>query len=334
MIRRSRLAEAAARAGVAVLTLAMLAVPTVTFVYVKHRVELGAQEPAPRLPPLAPALADQFAQAADGPPAFVVLGYHDIIATMPHPDRWAQNGRRVSISAATFASHLRMLRLAGYRSVSAGEVADFLNDRGSMPRRAVLIAFDGARWRDWTYADPILQAYGFHATIFIDPATVRSRRGVSLSWLALRALARTGRWSVGVAGTRESVRVGSGDARGSALLSRRWMPAAGRAETVAEFQERVRATSDRQRQAIAENGLGDPRLFSYPFQPLYPLDPDDFAELNSTVAASFAGALLSLAQDETANRGWALRRVLPRIEVYSTTTDEMLFNRIQNLAIA
>jgi hypothetical protein len=330
--RRARLGKALTHLGIAAITLAMLAVPTMTYVYVRHRVALGAQEPAPRLVPLAPALAEQFTRGADRTPSFVVLGYHDIIAGRPRIDGEVRDGRRVSISAASFAAHLRMLRLAGYRSVSAAEVADYLNDRGPLPLRAVLIAFDGARWRDWTHADPILEAYGFHATIFIDPATVRSRRGMSLSWLALRALARSGRWSVGVAGTGASVQTSGGGARGSALLSRQWLRDAGRVENTAEFRERIRTISDRQRHAIVENGLPDPRLFSYPFQPLYPLDSDDFAELNGAVTVSFAGALLSLAQDETVDREWAARRVLPRIEVYSTTTDEMLFNRIQNLA--
>jgi hypothetical protein len=328
--RRFRPAEAAARLGVAILTLAMLAVPTMTYVYVRHRVQLGAQEAAPQLRPLAPALRHEFGQGTGGA-SFVVLGYHDIVAALPHTDGWAQEGRRVSISADAFAAHLRMLRLAGYRSVTAAEVADFLHDRAALPLRAVLIAFDGARWRDWTHADPILEAWGFHATIFIDPATVRSRRGMSLSWLALRALAKTGRWSVGVAGTQASVRLGNGG-QGSALLSRRWLDDAGRPETPAEFQERVRTAVDHQRHEIVANGLPDPRLFSYPFQPLYPLDSDDFAALNSSVTVSFAGALLSLAQDETVDRDWVARRVLPRIEVYSSTTDEMLHNRIQNLA--
>jgi biofilm PGA synthesis lipoprotein PgaB len=320
------------RLGIAVLTIAMLAVPTMSYRYVRQRVQLGAQQPAPRLAPLAPALEREFTAAARGPAAFVVLGYHDLVPNLPRADAHALDGRRVSIRVASFVAQLRMLRLAGYQSVTAAEVADFVNVHGTLPRRAVLIAFDGARWRDWSYADPALAAYGFRATIFIDPATVRSRRGVSLSWLALRALVKTGRWSVGVAGTQTSVPISAGGTRGSALLYRQWLPAAGRAETTAEFQERIGTILDRQRHAIVEQGLPDPRLFSYPFQPLYPLNTADLADLTKTMTVSFAGALLSLAQDESVDPAWAARRVLPRMEVYSGTTDEMLFNRIQNLA--
>lgn len=329
---RSSLLRAATRLGIAALTVAMLAVPALTYGYVRQRVQLGAQAAVPRLAPLAPDLAREFAAAARGPSSFVVLGYHDVVANLTRPKASTADGRHVSVSVASFAAHLRMLRLAGYRSVSAAEVADFVNGRGTLPRRAVLIAFDGARWRDWSYADPTLKAYGFQATIFIDPATVRSRRGVSLSWLALRTLAKTGRWSIGVAGTQASVPIGAGDERGSALLSRRWLPAAGRAETSAEFQERIRSILDRERHAIVRQGLPDPRLLSYPFQPLYPLNSANLAELTGAMAVSFAGALLSLAQDESVDAEWVARRVLPRIEVYRSTTDEMLFNRIQNLA--
>jgi biofilm PGA synthesis lipoprotein PgaB len=322
------------RLGIAVLTIAMLAVPTMSYRYVRQRVQLGAQQAPPELAPLAPALDREFTAAARGPGSFVVLGYHDIVPNLPRADARAVDGRRVSVGVASFVAQLRMLRLAGYRSVTAAEVADFVNVHGVLPPRAVLIAFDGARWRDWSYADPALAEYGFRATIFIDPATVRSRRGVTLSWLALRALVKTGRWSVGVAGTQSSVPISAGGARGSALLYRQWLPDSGRAETTAEFQDRVRTSLDRQRHAIVEQGLPDPRLFSYPFQPLYPLNNADLTALTETMAVSFAGALLSLAQDESVDAAWAARRVLPRIEVYSSTTDEMLFNRIQNLATA
>ena len=318
--------------AIAVLTIAMLAVPTLTYVYVRERVQLGAQQSAPRLGPLAPALEREFA-AARSTPSFVVLGYHDLIKSRPG-DEQEPDGRRVSVSVTAFAAHLRMLRVAGYRSVSAAEVADFVTGHGVLPRRAVLIAFDGARWRDWSYADPALEAAGFQATIFIDTASVRSRRGVSLSWLALRKMTETGRWSVGVAGTRASVTTDAAGTRASALLAHRWLPHAERPETTGEFQQRIKADVDAQRQTVIEQGLPAPRLYSYPFQPRYPLDSARLAELNGTVTAGFAGAVLSLVQDESVDAGWVAERVLPRIEVYSSTTDEMLFNRIQNLATA
>jgi len=327
---RARPFAVASWLAIAVLTIAMLAVPTLTYVYVRERVQLGSQQSPPRLAPLAPALRREFT-AARSTPSFVVLGYHDVLKGLPRRDP-EEDGRRVSVSVAAFVAHLRMLQVAGYRSVSAAEVADFVTGHGVLPRRAVLIAFDGARWRDWSYADPALAAAGFRATIFIDPASVRSRRGVSLSWLALRAMVKTGRWSVGVAGTRASVAVDAAGTRASALLARRWLPEGGRAETAAEFQRRVKAGVDAQRQTVIEQGLPAPRLYSYPFQPRYPLDSARLAELNGTVTAGFAGAVLSLVQDESADARWVAKRVLPRIEVYSSTTDEMLFNRIQNLA--
>ena len=311
------------------MTLAVLAVPTFTYLYVKQRVQLGEQIPAPVLPPLAPATEARFRAAAAGGESFVVLGYHDLVESLP--DGAPVSGRRVSVTVAAFAAHLRMLRLAGYESVSADRVADVVDGKGVLPRRAVLIAFDGARWRDWSRADPVLAEYGYRATIFVDPATVRTRRGTTLSWRALKRMAGSGRWSVGVAGTRATVPVGNGLAA-SALLARSWLEEQKRMETTAEYAYRIRTTIDRQRHEIVAHGIDDPRLFSYPFQPLYPLKPADLTRLNATVTDSFEAAALTLAEDQSADQAWLSQRVLPRLEIYSSTTDEMLLNRIQNLA--
>lgn len=317
------------RLAAVVVTLAVLAVPTFTYLYVKQRVQLGEQVPAPDLPGLPDHVVSRYRAAAADGGSFVVLGYHDLVDTLP--PTVAPTGRRVSVTVAQFASHLRMLRLAGYEPVSADQVADVVDGHGALPRRAVLIAFDGARWRDWSRADPVLQAYGFRAVIFIDPGTVRTRRGTTLSWRALKRMADSGRWSIGVAGSRETVQVSDGRSA-SALLAHRWLADRKRSETNDEYTRRISLVLDRQRHAIVAHGIEDPRLFSYPFQPLYPLEPVDLARLNATVTRSFEAAALTLAEDEQADQAWLRQRMLPRLEIYSSTTDDMLLNRIQNLA--
>ncbi|WP_433304333.1 polysaccharide deacetylase family protein [Actinoplanes sp. CA-030573] len=317
------------RLAAVTVTLATLGVPTATYLYVKERVQLGEQQPAPSPPALSPAAQARFRAASTSGRSFVVLGYHDLVdsvaATTP------SGGRRVSVSATAFAAHLRMLRLAGYRSVSAAEVAEVVNGRGALPPHAVLLTFDGARWRDWSYADPILKAYGFQATVFVDPATVLTQRGTTLSWRVLRRMTGSGRWSVGVAGTKDTVEIGPGRAA-SALLGRRWLTDRNRPETAAAYGGRIQASIDRQRRTVVAHGLAEPRLFSYPFQPRYPLPPDQLTSLTRVVTGSFDAATLTLAGDTTADEAWLKKRILPRLEIYGSTTDEMLFNRIQNLA--
>jgi hypothetical protein len=229
-----------------------------------------------------------------------------------------------------------MLALAGFRSISASEAVAFVTQGTPLPARAVLITFDGANVRDWTHADPILARYGFRASILVDPATVGAPgRPSSLSWPALRAMAGTGRWSVGVAGTVAAVGVDGAGRKGSALLTHRWLPASHRVETGAEFTARVRQGLAGARRTILDEGLPAPVIFSYPFQPGYPLDrvASTFAELVSAVDAMFAVSVLTNMPDRAADTGWVAKRVLPRMEVYGPTTDRVLFARIRDASV-
>jgi biofilm PGA synthesis lipoprotein PgaB len=321
--------------GVAVTTLAALAVPTLTFVYVRDRVQVGAQVsdlPAPAA--LTPQQRDRYASFSKGSAStMVVLGYHDVVkAARPAA---AVPGRRVSVSAANLAAQLRMLRLAGFESVSAAEVVKYVLNGASLPRRSVMITFDGARVRDWTYADRILDGYGYRATVFVDPTIVdTAARGTTLSWAQLRALVGSGRWSVGVLPSllAEPVVVDASGRKESGALAHRWLTDQRRTETTEEFKARVHAELTRSRQKIVNEGLPPPMLLSYPFQAGYPLDRVSpvFGELATAVQALFSAGVLTSATDEVSDAQWVGRRLLPRIEVYGSTTDEVLFTRIRD----
>jgi hypothetical protein len=321
------------RLGVAATTLAALAVPTLTYVYVRDRVQVGAQVSAVAPPAeLTDTQKARYAAFASGlAPSIVVLGYHDVVKT----ERTPGTGRRVSISAATLASHLRMLRLSGFTSVTDSDLVKYVLNGGSLPTRAVLITFDGARVRDWTYADGLLRDYGFRATVFVDPSIVDdASRGTTLSWAQLRAMAGTGRWSVGVLPSTlaEPVAVGAGGRQESGLVAHRWLPDQRRTETSAEFTERIRVELVRARQKIVDEGLPSPILLSYPFQAGYPLDRvnETFGELATAVHALFSASVLSTSSDEVGGPKWVGRRLLPRLEVYGSTSEELLFARIRD----
>jgi hypothetical protein len=320
---------------VAATTVVALAVPTLTFVYVRDRVQVGAQ--ARDLPEPPPLSAEQrsryisFSQHATS--SIVVLGYHDVVRAEPPAATVA--GRRVSVSAANLAAHLRMLRTAGFESASAAQVTDYVLNGASLAPRSVLLTFDGSRVRDWTYADRILATYGFRATVFIDPTIVdRATRGTSLSWAQLRTMVGTGRWSVGVRPSALAEPVAADDraGQGSGLVTHRWLADQGRAENSDEFTVRVRAELTSARQQIVDEGLPPPILFAYPFQAGYPLDrvTQPFGELAAVVHALFSVSVLTLAPDEVGGSQWIGRRMLPRIQVYGSTSDDVLFARVRD----
>jgi peptidoglycan/xylan/chitin deacetylase (PgdA/CDA1 family) len=319
----------AARFGVAAATVTVLAVPTVTFAYVRTRVQVGVRDAAADAGPLSD--ADRAVFAGWSAAAFVVLGYHDLLspdgATEPPPS----DGRRLSVDAATFAAHLRMLKLAGFQSVTAKQVQDHVTHGTPLPARAVLITFDGARARLWSQADPLLKEYGFHAVVFVDPAFVGRAKGTALTWPTLRKMAGTGRWSVGVAAPNGTVATDADGSRASALVAHEWLDRQHRSETTAEFTSRVRDSIDRSRRKLGNEGLTGADLLSFPFQPGFPLTRvrSAFAELVTAAGASFPASVLTTSPDDAVDPTWTGKRVLPRIEVYRATTDRLLFARIK-----
>jgi hypothetical protein len=250
-------------------TLAVLASPALTYRYLETEVQTSARQAAPALPPLSSHERSSFA-AARSRRSFAVLGYGG-----------------GSISVVGFATHLRMLSVAGYHSVNARQVVDALDGRHPLPGRAVLIAFDGAHPRTWTHADPVLARYGFSAAVFVDPAEVGRRR--YLTWNELFTMGRSGRWSVEV-----------GMAPGRLLPD----------GAESGYLRRIGGVLGRARAAVVDHGLPMPLLFSYPFP-----------------AARFAGLMdvvNRFFQAGVASDSRAARRVLPRSVVAAGITDRTL----------
>jgi peptidoglycan/xylan/chitin deacetylase (PgdA/CDA1 family) len=72
-----------------------------------------------------------------------------------------------TMQTAVFAAQMAQLKAAGYKTISTGDLADWLAGRSSLPAKAVLISFDDGYASVYEEAWPILRAYGFKATVFI-----------------------------------------------------------------------------------------------------------------------------------------------------------------------
>ena len=172
---------------------------------------------------------------------------------------------------------------------------------GSLPKHAVLIAFDGGRVRDWTVADSLLARYDYSGVALIDPALIAGRGLGNLSWTQLDQMTSSGRWSVALDFSNPSATVAldAAGATGPALLEHAWLPSAGRAETTDEFEARVRDTLAGEIADIANHGLAGPRLLMYPFDPTYPLSraQTGFNELTSVVNSMVGAGLLRVSPD-------------------------------------
>ncbi len=85
-----------------------------------------------------------------------VLLYHSI----------ADDGGRLSMSAAEFEKQLAWLKANGYQSVLPDQVDGFLQSK-KIPARRVVISFDDGFKDNYHTALPLLEKYGFRAAFFI-----------------------------------------------------------------------------------------------------------------------------------------------------------------------
>lgn len=86
-----------------------------------------------------------------------ILTYHSI----------DEGGSVVSTSPQTFCGQMRFLSESSFKVVSLGEVATAVRERRALPPNAVAITFDDGYRSVYTEAFPVLDRYGFTATVFL-----------------------------------------------------------------------------------------------------------------------------------------------------------------------
>lgn len=83
-----------------------------------------------------------------------------------------QEGNANILSPETFARHMALLRECGYTPVTLQTLAAYGAGSGDLPEKPVVITFDDGYYSNYEYAFPILEEYGFPATIFVIGASV------------------------------------------------------------------------------------------------------------------------------------------------------------------
>ena len=94
-----------------------------------------------------------------------------------------------NISKANFEAHLRFLKKQGFQVVTLSEALSYLTQRSTIEKMVCLTVDDGFN-SFYENAFPLLQQYGFKATVFINTASVGSPD--YMDWEALRELQEAG----------------------------------------------------------------------------------------------------------------------------------------------
>jgi len=115
-------------------------------------------------------------------------GYRTVPILCYH--RVGPRASRMVMAPATFAAQLEFLARNDYRVIRLRDVADFLEGRGELPQRAVVITFDDGHVSAYQHAYPLLKKYGFPATFFLYTDFLNTAEG--LNWPQIREMAASG----------------------------------------------------------------------------------------------------------------------------------------------
>lgn len=125
--------------------------------------------------------------------ALPILMYHGI---SNDPERTSAY-YKVNTSPAVFERQMAFLKEGGYQTIALSEAVRLLNRREPVGRNRVVISFDDGYRNFYTHAFPILQKYGFTATMFLPTAYIGSTRGSfkgveCMTWNETRELRKAG----------------------------------------------------------------------------------------------------------------------------------------------
>ncbi len=94
-----------------------------------------------------------------------VLLYHHILPDeYKNTDHW--RGNDITIATSEFRRHLQMLTDGGYNVVTADEVVAYVRGEILLPDKSIMLCFDDGYRSNTYFAAPILDEFGFKATVF------------------------------------------------------------------------------------------------------------------------------------------------------------------------
>jgi len=97
----------------------------------------------------------------------MVRGVQKVIALYYH--RIAPVRDRLSCPPELFEDQLRVLKRAGYQSISLSELREFLKGKPLSVEKPIILTFDDGFIDFWAHAFPLLEKYQFQAVVFLVP---------------------------------------------------------------------------------------------------------------------------------------------------------------------
>ena len=194
-----------------------------------------------------------------------VLVYHGVIAD----PNWRPDG--VNVSVGEFRDQMFALERDGWETITMKDYLDFVQGKKQLPEKSFLLTFDDGRKDSYYNGDPILQAVGYNAVMFV--ITGRSlgpgneTQPFHLSRIELQKMAVSGHWEMGshTQNGHGTIPIDAKGDQGHFLSNLMWLPNQHRLETVDEYKKRVTDDLLAARGDIEEElGVQSPS-FAYPY---------------------------------------------------------------------
>ena len=115
--------------------------------------------------------------------AAVILQYHHVSEKLPAV---------TSVSSETFKSHLQYLKTNNFNVVPLDTLLNHLKEGKTVNANTVAITFDDGYDNNITDAAPILEAFNYPYTIFVNPQLIDEQQSYVMTWDQLRTLAKRG----------------------------------------------------------------------------------------------------------------------------------------------
>lgn len=97
----------------------------------------------------------------------------------------------MTVTVAAFEEQMKLLKDAGYHVITMDQFFDFLDFKGQLPKKSVVLTIDDG-WRSaYDLAFPILKKYGYPATLFVYTDLITGSKK-TLSWDLLLEMSNKG----------------------------------------------------------------------------------------------------------------------------------------------
>lgn len=118
-------------------------------------------------------------------------GYQTVPVLSYHNFSPGRSTNRMTVTKAAFEEQMRLLKDKEYRVITLDQLLDFVNFKGQIPKKSVVITIDDG-WRSaFEIALPILKKYGYPATFFVYTGLIVGSNK-TLSWELVREMAENG----------------------------------------------------------------------------------------------------------------------------------------------